>query len=137
MLIPCFIELSAYFLKQLPAGVFALVTKALTHHAEDAPHAGLDIPSETAGAVEIVAGVGAAVYEFHVEGISDADGTLQGNDAGVRIIRLLAPLVVVNGEADISRFICWHHRAEDYPFVRIRRKNRRCGISVYTAAEYH
>ena len=68
---------SAYFLKQLPAGVFALVTKAPAHHAEDAPHAGLDIPSEAAGAVEIVAGAGTAVHQLHVERISDADCNLR------------------------------------------------------------
>ena len=62
--------------KQLSASIFALVAKTLTHHAEDAPHAGFDIPPEAAGAVEIVAGAGTAVLQLHVECISDADCSL-------------------------------------------------------------
>lgn len=52
----CLDMLFTHSLKQFPAGVFALVTKPASQHAEDAPHAGFDIPSETAGAIEIVAG---------------------------------------------------------------------------------
>lgn len=86
--------LFTYFLKQLSACGFTLVTKTVAQYAENAPHTGLHIPPKAAGAVQIVTGAGTAVYEFHVERISDTDSTLQGNDAGSPCTRLLNTLEI-------------------------------------------
>lgn len=63
--------------------LFAFAEDALPEYPENPPHAGHDIPSETAGAVEIIAGSGCIAGQLHIKGIADADAALQGNGFGV------------------------------------------------------
>ena len=112
------------------------MAKTVAQDTEDAPHTGFNIPPEAAGAVQIVSWAGTAVHQLHVEGVSDADDTLQGNDAGVGVIRLLAPFMVVDGEADIAWFIRRHHRSEDDTFSGVCRKDGSRRITVHAAIEY-
>ena len=112
------------------------MSKALSHNAENAPHAGFYIPSEAAGAVQVIAGAGAAVHQLHVKGISDADGTLQRDDSGAGIVRLLPPFVVVDRKACVAWFICGHHGSENDTFTGIGSEYRGRRVTVYTAAEH-
>ena len=51
-----------YAFPQFAAGAPAFVADALFQHAEDSPHTGFYIPFHAAGAVEVVAGAGSAVF---------------------------------------------------------------------------
>lgn len=58
------------------ADIPASAANALFHYAEDSPHSGLYIPFQAAGAVEVITGAGGSVFQFHAEGISNADASL-------------------------------------------------------------
>lgn len=107
------------------AGVSAFASDSLLPYPENSPHTGFHIPFETAGAVEIIAGTGGTVFQFHTERISDTDAALKGDYPGGRIVRLFSPGMAVEGKAHITRFICRHHGAENHPILRISLKQRR------------
>ena len=79
-----------------PAGIPAFTSDTLPQYSENTPHTGLYIPFQTSGAIQIISRTAGSIFKLHVEGITDADCSLHGNNAGIRVCRLLLPIVAVD-----------------------------------------
>ena len=111
--------LSAYTVHNFSADIFTFTSDSLLHHPENTPHTGFHIPSQTAGAIQVVSRATCSVLQFHLKAISYADGSLHGNYPGMRILRLLLPAASVDDKAYIPWLIRRHHGTEDNPFTGI------------------
>ena len=116
--------------------ISASTANALFQYPENTPHTGLYVPFQAARAVEVVTRLCGTVLQFHIVGVSNADGTLERNGVGVWVIRLFFPGMSVDTEACISRLISRHHSPEYDTVPGICFEHRSCRISVYAAVKY-
>ena len=66
------------FLAQIPA----FAANALFYNSENSPHSRFDIPLKASRAVKIIAWGRSVIFQFHIKGVSNADGTLEWNHPG-------------------------------------------------------
>lgn len=89
------------------------------------PHAGLHIPAQGAGAVQVIPGtVRCPAQQLQVIDVPHTDGPFHCLYIGQRVVRLLQPFMTVDQKTDISGFIPRHQIADDDPFLGIGRQHR-------------
>lgn len=74
---------SAHFLTSALAEMF--------HHPKDSPHFRFNVPSETSWTIQIIAGAGGPVFQFHIKTIPDTDSSLKRDFPGQIIFWLFSP----------------------------------------------